>query len=81
MQDHREIGAAACSLRRFELILNNIVSIMLLQKMSQDTGLLQTLEEDLGLSNLASKNDQRTFASFCHCKLIGSELGWRVFVE
>ena len=49
---------------------------MLLQKMSQDTGLLQTLEEDLGLSNLASKNDQRTFASFCHCKLIGSELGF-----
>ena len=44
--------------------------------MSQDTGLLQTLEEDLGLSNLASKNDQRTFASFCHCKLIRSELGF-----
>ena len=49
---------------------------MLLQKMSQDTGLLQTLAEDLGLSNLASKNDQRTFASFCHCKLIRSELGF-----
>ena len=49
---------------------------MRLQKMSQGTLLPLTLEEDLGLSNLATKNDQRTFASFCHCKLIGSELGF-----
>ena len=49
---------------------------MLLQKMSQDTGLLVNLEEDLGLSNLASKNDQRTFASFCHLELIRYELGF-----
>ena len=44
--------------------------------MSQDTGLLVDLEEDLGLSNLASKNDQRTCASFCHLELIRYELGF-----
>ena len=49
---------------------------MLLQKMSQDTGLLVDLEEDLGLSNLASKNDQRTCAPFCHLELICYELGF-----
>ena len=36
----------------------------------------QTMEEDLGLSQLASKNDQRTFASFCHLELIRFELGF-----
>ena len=35
---------------------------MRLQKMSQSTGLLAELEEDLGLCQFASKNDQRTFA-------------------
>ena len=49
---------------------------MLLQKMSQGTGLLVDLEEGLGLSNLATKNDQRTFASFCHLELIRYELGF-----
>ena len=49
---------------------------MRLQKMSEGTGLLVTLEEDLGLSNLATKNDQRTFASFCHLELIRYELGF-----
>ena len=33
---------------------------MRLQKMSQGTLLPLTLEEDLGLSNLATKNDQRS---------------------
>ena len=49
---------------------------MLLQKMSQGTGLLVDLEEDLGISNLATKNDQRTCASFCHLELIRYELGF-----
>ena len=49
---------------------------MLLQKMSQGTGLLIDLEEDLGIINLATKNDQRTFASFCHLELIRYELGF-----
>ena len=49
---------------------------MLLQKMSQSTGLLAELEEDHGLSNLATKNDQRTCASFCHLELIRYELGF-----
>ena len=44
--------------------------MMRLQKMSEGTGLLVTLEEDLGLSNLATKNDQRKCASFCHLELI-----------
>ena len=49
---------------------------MRLQKMSQCTALLpQTLEEDL-FSNLATKNDQRTFAWFCHLELIRYELGF-----
>ena len=50
--------------------------MMRLQKMSEGTGLLVTLEEDLGLSNLATKNDQRTCASFCHLELIRYELGF-----
>ena len=49
---------------------------MRLQKMSQGTLLPLTLEEDLGLSNLATKNDQRTFAWFCHLELIRYELGF-----
>ena len=49
---------------------------MRLQKMSQSTGLLAELEEDHGLSNLATKNDQRTCASFCHLELIRYELGF-----
>ena len=49
---------------------------MCLQKMYQGTLLPLTLEEDLGLSNLATKNDQRTFASFCHLELIRYELGF-----
>ena len=49
---------------------------MLLQKMSQSTGLLVDLEEDLGFSNLRTKNDQRTFASFCRLELIRYELGF-----
>ena len=49
---------------------------MRLQKMSQGTLLPLTLEEDLGLSNLATKNDQRTCASFCHLELIRYELGF-----
>ena len=44
--------------------------------MSQGTLLPLTLEEDLGLSNLATKNDQRTCASFCHLELIRYELGF-----
>ena len=44
--------------------------------MSQGTLLPLTLEEDLGLSNLATKNDQRTFAWFCHLELIRYELGF-----
>ena len=44
--------------------------------MSQLALIPQTLEEDLGLSNLAPENDQRTFASFCHLELIRSELGF-----
>ena len=35
----------------------------------------QTLEEDL-FSNLATENDQRTFAWFCHLELIRYELGF-----
>ena len=35
-----------------------------------------TMEEDLGLSNLASENDQRTSVSFCHLELIRFELGF-----
>ena len=42
--------------------------------MSQGTLLPLTLEEDLGLSNLATKNDQRTSVSFCHLELIRFEL-------
>ena len=38
--------------------------------MSRDTGLLVDLEEDLGISNLATKNDQRTCASFCHLEAL-----------
>ena len=49
---------------------------MRLQKMSQGTLLPLTLEEDLGLSNLATKNDQRTSVSFCHLELIRFELGF-----
>ena len=49
---------------------------MRLQKMSQGTLLPLTLEEDLGLSNLATKNDQRTFAWFCHLELIRYEVGF-----
>ena len=49
---------------------------MRLQKMSEGTGLLVTVEEDLGLSNLATKNDPRTCASFCHLELIRYELGF-----
>ena len=49
---------------------------MCLQKMYQGTLLPLTLEEDLGLSNLATKNDQRTFAWFCHLELIRYELGF-----
>ena len=49
--------------------------------MSEGTGLLVTLEEDLGLSNLATKNDQRTFASFCHLELIRYELGFPDMLE
>ena len=49
---------------------------MRLQTMSEGTGLLVTLEEDLGLSNLATKNDQRTFAWFCRLELIRYELGF-----
>ena len=45
---------------------------MRLQKMSQGTLLPLTLEEDLGLSNLATKNDQRTFAWFCHLEQISA---------
>ena len=44
--------------------------------MSRDTGLLVDLEEDLGISNLATKNDQRTCASFCHLELIRYEVGF-----
>ena len=44
--------------------------------MSQDTRLIVDLEEDLGLSKLASENDQRTFVSSCHLELIRSELGF-----
>ena len=45
--------------------------------MSRGTGLLVDLEEDLGISNhLATKNDQRTCASFCHLELIRYELGF-----
>ena len=35
----------------------------------------QTLEEDL-FSNLATENDHRTFAWFCHLELIRYELGF-----
>ena len=35
-----------------------------------------TMEEDLGLCNLASENDQRTSVSFCHLELIRFELGF-----
>ena len=49
---------------------------MRLQKMSQGTLLPLTLEEDLGLCNLATKNDERTFAWFCHLELICYELGF-----
>ena len=49
---------------------------MRLQKMSQGTLLPLTLEEDLGLCNLATKNDQRTFAWFCRLELIRYELGF-----
>ena len=49
---------------------------MLLQRMSQGNGLLVDFEEDLGISNLATKNDQRTFAWFCHLELIRYELGF-----
>ena len=55
--------------------------MMRLQKMSEGTGLLATLEEDLGLSNLATKNDQRTCASFCHLELIRYELGFPDMLE
>ena len=55
--------------------------MMRLQKMSEGTGLLVTLEEDLGLSNLATKNDQRTCASFCHLELIRYELGFPDMLE
>ena len=34
------------------------------------------MEEDLGLCNLASENDQRTSVSFCHLELIRFELGF-----
>ena len=34
------------------------------------------MEEDLGLSELASENDQRTFAWFWHLELIRYELGF-----
>ena len=54
---------------------------MRLQKMSQGTGLLVDLEEDLGISNLATKNDQRTFASFCHLELIRYELGLQIYLR
>ena len=55
--------------------------MMRLQKMSQGTGLLAVLEEDLGLSNLATKNDQRTCASLCHLELIRYELGFPDMLE
>ena len=55
--------------------------MMRLQKMSEGTGLLVTLEEDLGLSNLATKNDERTCASFCHLELIRYELGFPDMLE
>ena len=54
---------------------------MLLQRMSQGNGLLVDFEEDLGISNLATKNDQRTFASFCHLELIRYELGFPDMLE
>ena len=44
--------------------------------MAQTAGLVVSLEEDLGLSNLASENDQRTSVSFCHLGLIRIELGF-----
>ena len=44
--------------------------------MSQGNLMPITLEEDLGLSNLATKNDQRTCATFCHLELIRYELGF-----
>ena len=44
--------------------------------MAQTAGLIVSLEEDLGLSNLASENDQRTSVSFCHLELIRFELGF-----
>ena len=50
--------------------------MMRLQKMSEGTLLPLTLEEDLGLCNLATKNDERTFAWFCHLELICYELGF-----
>ena len=47
------------------------------QGMDQTTGLIVSLEEeDLGLSKLASENDQRASVSFCHLELIRFELGF-----
>ena len=44
--------------------------------MDAQAGLLVDLEEDLGLSELAPKNDQRTSVFFLHHELIRFELGF-----
>ena len=54
----------------------SIELIVISQEMDAQAGLLVDLEEDLGLSELAPENDQRTSVFLLRLELIRFELGF-----
>ena len=54
----------------------SIELIVISQEMDQPAGLIVDIEEDLGLSELAPENDQRTSVFLLHLELIRFELGF-----